>query len=45
MKFLKLTNDSFRVIITWKTRNIPYLFPLKDKNDFTFCVIYKRDVS
>ena len=24
MKFLKFTNASFRVIITWKTINIPY---------------------
>ena len=33
------------MIITWKTRNIQYLFPLKDKNDYKSCVIYKGDCS
>ena len=33
-KFYKFTNDGFRVLIRWKTRNIPSLFPLKDKNDY-----------
>ena len=27
--------------ITWKTRNIRSLFPLKDKNDYKSCVISK----
>ena len=40
-KFHKFTNDSFRMAITWKTRNIRSLFPLKDKNDHKSCVIYK----
>ena len=30
-KFHKLTNDEFTVLITWKTKNIQSLFPLKDK--------------
>ena len=30
-KFHKFTNNSFRMVITWKTRNIRSLFPLKDK--------------
>ena len=33
------------MIITWKTRNIRSLFPLKDKNDYKSCVIYKGDCS
>ena len=44
-KFKKLTNNSFRIVITWKTRNIRSLFPLKDKTDYKSCVIYKKDCS
>ena len=33
------------MVITWKTRNIRSLFPLKDKNDYKSCVIYKGDCS
>ena len=33
------------MVITWKTRNIRSLFPLKDKNDYRSCVIYKGDCS
>ena len=40
-KFHKFTNNSFRIVITWKTRNIRFLFPLKDKNDYKSFVIYK----
>ena len=40
-KFLKFTNNSFGMVITWKTRNIRSLFPLKDKNDYKWCVINK----
>ena len=40
-KFHKFTNNSFRIVITWKTRNIRYLLPLKDKNDHKSRVIYK----
>ena len=31
--------------ITCKTRNIRSLFPLKDKNDYKSCVVYKGDCS
>ena len=44
-KFHKFTNNSLRIVITWKTRNIRSLFPLKDKSDYESCVIYKRDCS
>ena len=44
-KFHKFTNNSFRMVITWKTRNIQSLIPLKDKNDYKSCVIYKGDYS
>ena len=37
-KFHKFTNNSFRIVITWKTRNIRSLFPLKDKNDYKLCI-------
>ena len=40
-KFYKFTNNSFRMVIMWKTRNIRSLFPLKDKNDYKSCIIYK----
>ena len=33
------------MVITWKTRNIRSLFPLKDKNDYKLCIIYKGDCS
>ena len=33
------------MVIMWKTGNIRSLFPLKDKNDYKFCVIYKGDCS
>ena len=44
-KFHKFTNNSFRMVITWKTRSIQSLFLLKDKNDYKSCVIYKGDCS
>ena len=44
-KFHKFNNNSFRMVIMWKTRNILSLFCLKDKNDYRFCVIYKGDRS
>ena len=44
-KFHKFTNNSFRMVITWKTRNIKSLFRLKNKNDCKSCVIYKGDCS
>ena len=33
------------MVITWKTRNIRSLFPIKDRNDYKSCVIYKWDCS
>ena len=33
------------MVITRKTRNIWSLFPLKEKNDYKSCVIYKGDYS
>ena len=42
-QFHKLTNNSFRIAITWKTRNIRSLFLLKDKKVYKSCVIYKGD--
>ena len=44
-KFHKFSNNNFRIVITWKTRNIRSLFPLKDKNDYESCAIYKGDCS
>ena len=45
-KFHKFTNSRFRfLVITWKTRNIRSLFPLKDENDYKSCVVYKGDCS
>ena len=40
-KFHTFTKESFRLVIIWKTRKIRTLFPLKDKNDYQSCVIYK----
>ena len=45
LKFHKFTINSFRMVITWKTRNIRSLLHLKDKNDYKSCVIYKGDCS
>ena len=33
------------MVITSKTRNMQSLFPLKDKNDYKLCIIYKGDYS
>ena len=44
-KFYKFPNNSFRMVIMWKTRNTRSLFPLKDKNDYKSCVIYEGDCS
>ena len=43
--FHKFTNNSFRTVIKWKTKNIPSSFPLKGKNDYISCVIYRGDCS
>ena len=45
VKFPEFTNNSFRMVITWKTRNVGSWFPLKDKNDYRLYVIYKGDCS
>ena len=45
MTFHKLTNNSFRMVITWKTRNIRSLFPLKVKNDYKSCLIYNIEIA
>ena len=44
-KFHKFTNNSFRMIITWKTRNIRSFFPLRYENDYKWYVIYKGKSS
>ena len=36
---------SLRIAIAWKTKNIRSLVPLKYKNDYKSCVIYKGDCS
>ena len=45
MKYHKLINNSFRMILTWKTRNIRSLFPLKGKNKYKPCDFYKGDCT
>ena len=37
--------NSFRMVITWKTRNIGSLFALKDKNNYKSFVICRGDCS
>ena len=44
-KFHKFTDKSFRIVISWKTKNIRSFFPLRDKSDYKSCVIYKGDCS
>ena len=44
-KFHKFTSNSFRMVITWKTRNIRSLFPLKVKNDYKSCLIYNIEIA
>ena len=44
-KFHKFIRNSYRMVITWRTRNIQSLFPLKDKNDYKLCYICKGDCS
>ena len=33
------------MVITWKTRNVWSLFPLKNKINYELCVVYKGDCS
>ena len=40
-KFYNFTNEKFKLIIRWKTRNLKSLFPLKDKDLHPACKIYK----
>ena len=44
-KFYKSANNSFSIVIAWKTRNIRSLFPLKDKTDYKSCFIHKGGCS
>ena len=44
-KFHKFTTKSFRMVITWKTRNIQSLSLLKDQSDYKLHVTYKGDCS
>ena len=44
-KFHKFIKNSFRIVITWKTRNMRSLFALKDKKDYKSCAIYNEDCS
>ena len=44
-KFHKFTDNSFRIVITWKTTNIRSLFPLKDKNDYKSCIVFVVHVT
>ena len=37
----KFANNSFRMAITWKTRNMRFLFLLRDENGYKSRVIYK----
>ena len=40
-KLYNFTNEKFKLIIRWKTRNLKSLFPLKDKDLHPACMIYK----
>ena len=40
-KFYNFTNEKFKLIIRWKTRNLKFLFSLKDKDLHPACKIYK----
>ena len=44
-KFYNFTNEKFKLIIRWKTRNLKSLFPLKDKDLHPACKIYGRIYS
>ena len=40
-KFYIFTNEKFKLLIRWKTRNVKSLFSLKDKDLHPACKIYK----
>ena len=42
---LKTSFEQIGVLITWKTRNIQSLFPLKNKSNYKSCVTYNGDCS
>ena len=44
-KFHKITSNSSRNVIRPKTKNARSSFPLKNKNDYKWCVIYRGDCS
>lgn len=44
-KFYKFTKTSFGIVILSNTRNMQFLFPLKDKNDYKPRVICKGGCS
>ena len=44
-KLHQVIDDGLRVVITWETRNVRFLFPLQGKHDYQSCVICKRDFS
>ena len=39
-KFREFTNAIFGIAVSWKTRKINFLFPLKDRNLYPSCKIY-----
>ena len=39
----QIHEQCFRIVLTWRTRNITFLFLLKDKSDYKSCVIFKGD--
>ena len=45
LEISQITSNSLRALITLTTRNTPPLFPIKDKSDYKYCVIYKGDCS
>ena len=40
-KFYSFTNETFKLIMRWKTRNWKFLFPLKDKD----YILYARSIK
>ena len=36
-KFFNFTNEKFKLIIKWKTRNLKYFFTLEDKDLYPAC--------
>ena len=40
-KVNEFTNNSFKICVVWQTRKVRTLFKLKDKSQYTSCVIYQ----